>query len=101
MIDVLAFITIKDGMVDDFLKIFKANVPAVLAEDGCVAYAPMQDVMTDIQVQQTNDNVVTIIEKWKSVDSLKAHLLAPHMFTYKEDVKDLVVDVNIKILQEA
>ena len=39
MINVLAFITTKPGMRDAVLEAFQANMPAVLAEDGCIEYA--------------------------------------------------------------
>ena len=38
MIHVLAFITAKPGLRPQVLEAFKANTPAVLAEDGCIAY---------------------------------------------------------------
>jgi quinol monooxygenase YgiN len=46
-------------------------------------------------------NVVTIIEKWGSLENLQAHLSAPHMVAYQEKVKDLVENVSLKILGEA
>ena len=101
MINVIASIHIKDGHVSEFIKIFKSNVPNVLAEKGCIAYTPTVDVPTNIGVQETNKNIVTIIEKWESLDHLYAHLKAPHMNTYREKVKDIVVGVTIKVLTEA
>jgi quinol monooxygenase YgiN len=44
-------------------------------------------------------NVVTIIEKWKTLECLQAHLIAPHMLEYKAKVADLVEDVSLKVLQ--
>jgi len=48
-----------------------------------------------------NSNVVTIIEKWDSLEDLKTHLSAPHMLAYKENVKDIVDRVSLKVLGEA
>ena len=100
MINVLASIEIKDGHLDEFTKIFVANVPNVLAEKGCIEYLPTIDVQTNIGVQKTNKNIVTIIEKWESLEHLYAHLKAPHMNTYREKVKDMVAGVSIKVLTE-
>ena len=101
MINVIASIQVKEGQAAEFIEIFKSNVPKVLAEEGCIAYAPTQDVPTDIAVQELNPNVVTIIEKWESLEALQAHLSAPHMLEHREKVKDLVDSVSLKVLQEA
>jgi quinol monooxygenase YgiN len=48
-----------------------------------------------------NPNGVTIIEKWNSLEDLKAHLSSPHMLAYREKTKTLVEKMSIKILKEA
>jgi len=35
------------------------------------------------------------------LDALKAHLAAPHMTTYRENVKDLVAGVTLQVLETA
>ena len=40
MIHVLAIITAKPGMREAILKAFRANMPAVHAEQGCIEYGP-------------------------------------------------------------
>ncbi|MDP3016444.1 MAG: antibiotic biosynthesis monooxygenase [Deltaproteobacteria bacterium] len=45
--------------------------------------------------------MVTIIEKWESLEALRDHLVAPHMLAYKGKVKDIVEDLSLKVLQEA
>ena len=100
MIIVIAAITVKAGMRDDFLKIFNSNVPNVLAEDGCIEYIPTVDYPTGLPPQQCDENIVTIVEKWQSMEALEAHLQAPHMLDYKEAVKDMVVNLELKILQK-
>ncbi len=101
MINVIASITVKEGRKSDFLKIFKANVPAVRKEKGCIEYFPSLDLKTGIPVQELNPRNVTIIEKWESLEALKAHLKTPHMLDYKEKVKDIVESVSLKVLEEA
>ena len=62
---------------------------------------PTIDVLTGLLPQELNNNVVTMIEKWGSLEDLQAHLSAPHMLAYKEKVKDLVDKVSLKVLGEA
>ena len=101
MIVVVASIRVKEGRVPDFLKIFKANVPNVLAEEGCIEYLPTVDVPAESIPQELNPNVVSVIEKWRSVEDLQAHLNAPHMMDYRDKVEDLVEHVSIRVLMEA
>ena len=101
MISVIASVHVRPGMVPGFLEVFKANVPAVREETGCVEYFPATDVAADLPPQALDENVVTIIEKWESLEALRDHLKAPHMLAYKEKVSDMVEGVSLKVLQEA
>ncbi|MEA3438262.1 MAG: putative quinol monooxygenase [Thermodesulfobacteriota bacterium] len=101
MINVIASIHIKEGRLSEFIKIFKSNIPKVLEEKGCIEYVQTIDVPTGLPPQELNNNVVTIIEKWDSLEDLQAHLSAPHMLAYKENVKDLVDKLSFKVLGEA
>ena len=100
MINVIASIQTKKGQLSEFIKIFKSNIPKVLEEKGCIEYVPTIDVPTGLPPQELNPNVVTIIEKWDSVDDLMAHLSAPHMLEYKKKTKNLVDKVYVKVLKE-
>lgn len=99
MIHVLAFIKVKPGKRDEFVRAFKANVPNVLAEDGCLGYVPTVDVDSGIPVQDADENTVTIVEAWSSLDALHAHLKAPHMLAYKEATKGLVDGVVLRVVE--
>ena len=101
MIVVLASIRIRPGQRDAFLDIFHANVPKVRQEDGCIEYFPAVDIDAALPVQKLDENVVTIIEKWQSLDALRAHLGVPHMLEYREKVKDMVEELSLKVLQQA
>jgi quinol monooxygenase YgiN len=99
MIFVIATIEVKPGKREAFLAEFNKNVPNVRAEKGCVEYGPTIDAKTDIKAQiPLRENVVTIVEKWESLQALHAHLVAPHMATYRERVKDYVVGATLQIL---
>ena len=101
MINVIASINVKDTQLEAFIEIFKANIPDVLKENGCIEYSATVDIETDVAVQETDKNVVTVIEKWESLSHLKAHFTAPHMLDYKSRVDGMVETVSLKILQEA
>jgi quinol monooxygenase YgiN len=97
MINIIAEIELVDEKVkDSFLDIFKANVPEVLKENGCVSYVPAVDADSEFAV--TRNNVITVVEAWESLDALRNHLKAPHMLDYKEKVKDMVKSVSLKVL---
>lgn len=101
MIHVIASIGVKPGKRAEFIGIFKKNVPNVLAEDGCVEYIPAIDTDSGIDAQWKDETVVTVIEKWETIEALHAHLIAPHMEQYQTDVADLVEDVSLTILEDA
>jgi len=99
MITVIASINVVPDRVVEFVTLFNENVPNVLAEDGCIEYYPTVDIETGLDLQQTDPAVVTIVECWESIDALKRHLKAPHMAHYREQTKELVQGVRIKVLQ--
>lgn len=100
MISVIATINLKPGTRAEFLKIFNANVPAVLAEDGCSEYFPAIDVDAELAAQSKDENAVVVIEKWKSVAALHAHLEAPHMLEFRKNAGDMIEGIALKILEK-
>ena len=101
MIHVIASVHVKPGKRAEFLEIFNANLPDVRAEKGCIEYFPAVDAAADIPPQVRNEDEVTILERWESVEALLAHLGSPHMLAYREKVADVVESVSIKVLREA
>ena len=99
MIHVLAIITTKPGQRDTVLAAFRANVPAVRAEDGCIEYGAAIDAegLGSIQTKVGPDTFV-VVEKWDSVEALKAHAAAPHMAAYAAKVKDMLASRVIHVL---
>jgi len=102
MIHVLAIITAKPGMRDSILKLFHANIPAVRAEKGCIEYGPAVDAegLGGIQTKLGPDAFV-VVEKWESVDALKAHAAAPHMAVYAAKTKEMIASRVIHVLSPA
>ncbi|MCR9197557.1 MAG: antibiotic biosynthesis monooxygenase [Planctomycetaceae bacterium] len=99
MIHVIATVQCRPGCRADFLAEFHQIVPEVLAEDGCLEYGPTVDLTTDVDNQHCDEHRVTIIEKWESLEHLKAHLVAPHMLAYRPKVADYVDGAQLRILE--
>ena len=102
MIHVVAIITAKPGLRDAILTEFRANMPAVHAENGCIEYGPAIDAegMGRIQTPFGEDTFV-VIEKWESMDALKAHGAAPHMAAYAAKTKEMIASRVIHVLTPA
>lgn len=102
LVHVVAIITTKPGKRAEVLAHFNENVPNVHAEDGCIEYGPTTDVADagPIQTEVGADSFV-VIEKWESLEHLKAHAAAPHMAAYAEKVKDMLDSRVIHVLAPA
>lgn len=102
MIHVIAVITAKPGQRDAVLEVFNANVPAVRAEQGCIEYGAAVDMPDGPAFQVTyGADAFVVVEKWDSMDALKAHSAAPHMVAYSARTKELVAARAIHILSPA
>lgn len=100
MIHVIATIELNAGTREAFLIEFRKLVPLVRAEVGCIEYGAAVDVVTSLPVPvPLRADVVTVVEKWESLDHLHAHLGAPHMLEYRSRVKEYVTRVALQVLQ--
>lgn len=98
-VHVVAIITAKPGMRDKILEAFRANVPAVHAEEGCIEYTATVDAEGAGAVQaKFGDDTFVVVEKWESLDALKAHAAAPHMAAYAAQTKDMIASRVIHVL---
>jgi quinol monooxygenase YgiN len=102
MIHVVAIITAKPGQRDAILEAFRANMPTVHAEQGCIEYGPAIDAegAGGIQTKFGSDTFV-VIEKWESLDALRAHGASPHMAAYAAKTKEMIANRVIHVLQPA
>jgi quinol monooxygenase YgiN len=100
MIHVVATITLNPGVRAAFLEVFRWLTPQVRAEAGCIEYQAVIDVLTGLALQDgPRDEVVTVVEKWESLDALSAHSKAAHMTEYRAKVKDFVVGVRLQVME--
>ena len=99
MVHVIAVITAKPGKRALILEHFRANVPNVALEPGCIEYGAAVDAegAPPIQAKWGADTFL-VIEKWDSMDALKAHAAAPHMAAYGAKTRELIASRVIHIL---
>jgi quinol monooxygenase YgiN len=102
MIHVIAVITAKPGQRDSILQLFRANVAAVKAEQGCIEYGAAMDAENALPFQtKWGPDTFVVIEKWESMEALKDHAAAPHMAAYGAKAKEFIASRVIHILQPA
>jgi len=102
MIHVIAVITAKQGKRAQILEYFNANVPNVLAEQGCIEYGAAVDAEDALAIQaKWGADTFLVIEKWESMEALKAHAAAPHMAAYAAKTRELIASRVIHILRPA
>ena len=99
MIHVIAIITAHPGQRDAVLDAFRANVPAVHAEDGCIEYGPAVDA--ERTGAAFGPDTFVVIEKWDSPEALAAHAKSPHMAAYGAKTKDMVASRAVHVLRPA
>ena len=99
MIHVIAVITAKPGRREEVLGHFRANVPAVRAEKGCIEYGAAVDADPALPVQaKYGPDTFVVVEKWESIEALKAHAAASHMAAYAAKTRELIASRVIHIL---
>lgn len=100
MIHVIATIELNPGTRDHFLAEFRKVIAPVRAEAGCIEYGPTVDATSGLPAQgSVRQDVVTVVERWESLEHLQAHLVATHMLEYRPKVKDFVKTVSLQILE--
>ena len=98
-VHVLAIITAKPGQREAVLALFNANIPAVLAEDGCISHEATIDTENAGPMQTSfGPDTFVVVEKWTNLATLGAHATSAHMKAYSASTKDMLVDRVIHIL---
>lgn len=101
MIHVIASIRVKEGALDEYVELFKENVPNVLAEDGCVQYSPCVDAETGWKTQGLDPQRMTVVEQWESMEALQAHARAPHMAAFRKKAGHFVEGMSLQVVEDA
>ena len=100
MIKVVTTVELQPDCLGDFLSVLNEVVPKVRAEHGCLAYEPMVDLDSGLPTQRKlRQDTVTLVEAWANLDTLQAHLDAPHMASFRAAARDYVQAVSHQVLQ--
>ena len=99
MIQVVAIIEAKPGLLAEVLDAFRENIPAVHAEEGCIEYTAFIDTNSYGAQTAYGDDAFVVIEKWASPAALSAHARSPHMIAYAEQVKEKIARRTIHLLE--
>ena len=98
-VHVIAVITAKPGRRAEILEAFRANVPNVNAEDGCIKYVATVDAEgAGSAWTGFGEDTFVVVEKRASVDALKAHATAPHMAAYAAKTRALIASRVVHVL---
>ena len=79
----------------------KEILDTVRAEDGCIEYRLLGDAVTDWEKpQRFGERTLWMLEKWASVNSLKAHLATPHMKAFGPKVSGMRSASTFHVLED-
>ena len=98
MIYVVAESKLKPGCREEFIRLAKANIPTVRAEKGCISYDLNEDCSEGPAAGNADENRLTFVECWESIDALRAHLDAPHMKAFAAKARELRESSSLKVM---
>jgi len=75
MIVINARVTVRDGQVARMKQAMAEMERASRTEPGCFEYAFATDV--------SDPTIVRIVERWESLEALRAHFATPHMAAFQ------------------
>ena len=99
MIHIVAVITAHPGKRDELLEAFCQVLPLVHKEKGCVEYQPLTDAEgVSKSAALLGKDVYMVIEKWDSIDDVRAHASSSHMADFQQKTGHLVADRKVHVL---
>ena len=81
MIVVQVEVIVEPGSASKVVDAVKKMETATRQEAGCLKYAFAVDI--------SDPGMVRVIERWESMDAIKAHMASPHMAQFQKDVMAL------------
>ena len=85
----------------DYIAQTKTILSTVRREEGCMEYRLLGDCETDWEKpQRFGERTLWMLEKWASVNSLKAHLETPHMKAFGPKVSGLKSASTFHVLED-
>lgn len=86
---VLAKIEPKEGCHDSIVEVANDLIFETLQEDGNIDY----QLLTSL-----DNNTLTFVEKWESLDALKRHMASPHFLNFGEESEEFVENMTIQVI---
>ena len=86
---VLAKIEPKSGCSDSVVELSKELIENTISESGNIDYQLLQS---------TNEDYLTFIEKWESLDALKEHMASTHFVNFSDESKEFIENMEIQVL---
>ena len=86
---VLAKVFPKEGCRDTIIELSDDLIENTLAEEGNIDYQLLKSL---------NDNTLTFIEKWKSLDDLKKHMASQHFQLFGSETNEFVEEMKIQVI---
>lgn len=86
--------------INDYTSKTLSVVPQVRAENGCRLYTLLKDADTDWEKpMRFGQRTYWMVEKWDSIEALKAHIDAPHMKAFGPTVRDMRKNATFHVLE--
>ncbi len=82
MIIVLGSVMVKDGRIDEALKISQQHVNRSRNEPGCIAHG--------VHLDFENPQRLVFVEKWSDQVSLSQHFKEPTSIAFVKEIKEIV-----------
>ena len=86
---VLAKVYPKEGCRDTVIELSEDLIENTLAEEGNIDYQLLKSL---------NDNTLTFVEKWQSLDVLKEHMASEHFQLFGSETEDFVENMDIQVI---
>ena len=89
-----------DADINDYISKTLSVVPQVRAENGCRMYTLLKDAKTDWEKpMRFGERTLWMVEKWDSIEALKAHIDAPHMKAFGPTVRNMRKSSTFHVLE--
>lgn len=90
-----------DADIADYKAKTLGVIPKVHAEKGCRLYTLLEDAKTDWSApMRFGERTFWMVEKWDSIEDLKAHINAPHMKEFAPTVSGMRSASTFHVLEE-
>jgi quinol monooxygenase YgiN len=86
---VIAKVEPKEGCQDSILEVSRDLIDESLLEEGNIDYQLLKSI--------DNDDL-TFVEKWKSLEALQMHMRSPHFLNFGEESDEFIENMTIQVI---